>query len=122
MDKVNAGGNKSGPATTTGISAANLENETEDFHLEKVSSNLRVQIIQARTAKKLTQIQLAQAINEKPQVIQDYESGKVGSEGCMPLESCWEPHPVLSLSQAIPNPQHLSKMSRILGVVLKKSA
>ncbi len=40
-----------------------------------------------------------QAINEKPQIIQEYESGK-----------------------AIPNPQVLSKMSRILGVVLKKSA
>ena len=71
-----AGGNKTGPATTTGISAAKLENETEDFHLEKVSSNLKQQIIQARTAKKMTQIQLAQAINEKPQVIQDYESGE----------------------------------------------
>jgi putative transcription factor len=96
---VGAGGNKAGPSTTTGISAAKLENETEDFHIEKVSSNLKQQIIQARTAKKMTQVQLAQAINEKPQVIQDYESGK-----------------------AIPNPQHLSKMSRILGVVLKKGA
>lgn len=40
---------------------------------------------------------LPQAINEKPQIIQEYESGK-----------------------AIPNPQVLSKMSRILGVTLKK--
>jgi hypothetical protein len=39
----------------------------------------------------------AQAINEKPQVIQEYEQGK-----------------------AIPNPQVLSKLSRVLGVVLKK--
>ena len=46
----------------------------------------------------MTQVQLAQAINEKPQTIQEYESGK-----------------------AIPNPQILSKMSRVLGVVLKKS-
>lgn len=38
-----------------------------------------------------------QAINEKPQVIQEYEQGK-----------------------AIPNPQVLSKLSRALGVVLKK--
>jgi ribosome-binding protein aMBF1 (putative translation factor) len=38
-----------------------------------------------------------QAINEKPSIINDYESGK-----------------------AIPNPQILSKMSRILGVTLKK--
>ncbi len=42
-------------------------------------------------------VPLPQAINEKPQVIQEYESGK-----------------------AIPNPQVLSKLSRALGVVLKK--
>lgn len=81
--------------TTTGQSAAKLENETEDFHHKKVSSALKTRIIQARTAKKMTQAQLAQAMNEKPQVIQEYESGK-----------------------AIPNPQILSKMSRILGVKL----
>jgi len=40
-----------------------------------------------------------QSINEKPQVIQEYECGK-----------------------AIPNPQVLSKLSRILGVQLKKWA
>lgn len=39
-----------------------------------------------------------QAINEKPQIIQEYESGK-----------------------AIPNPQVLSKLSRALGVVLRKT-
>eukprot|EP00983_Pelagomonas_calceolata_P112792 1159924-Pelagomonas_calceolata.AAC.2 len=67
------------------------------FADERVSSTLKTQIVKARTAKKLTQAQLAQAINEKPQVIQEYESGK-----------------------AIPNPQVLSKLSRILGVQLKK--
>ena len=51
----------------------------------------------ARMDKKLTQAQLAQQINEKPNVIQEYESGK-----------------------AIPNPQILSKLSRVLGVQLKK--
>ena len=49
--------------------------------------------------KKMTQAQLAQQINEKPNVIQEYESGK-----------------------AIPNPQILSKLSRVLGTQLKKSA
>ena len=55
----------------------------------------------ARLAKKLTQAQLAQMINEKPQVIQEYESGK-----------------------AIPSPQILSKLSRTLGTTLsaKKAA
>ncbi|GLC42269.1 multiprotein-bridging factor 1 [Pleodorina starrii] len=95
--KFNAGKNKPAQQTVSGKPAAKLEQETEDFHHERVSSTLKQQIVQARTAKKMTQAQLAQAINEKPQVIQEYESGK-----------------------AIPNPQVLSKMSRILGVVLKK--
>jgi len=96
VKKFNAGANK--VATTgTGKSAAKLDAETEDFHHDRVSSTLKQQIIKARTDKKMTQAQLAQAINEKPQVIQEYESGK-----------------------AIPNPQVLSKLSRVLGVTLKK--
>lgn len=39
-----------------------------------------------------------QLVNEKPQLIQEYESGK-----------------------AIPNPQILSKLSRVLGVTLRKN-
>lgn len=46
--------------------------------------------------KQFTQKDLAQKVNEKPSVIQDYESGK-----------------------AIPNAQILSKMERILGVKLR---
>jgi putative transcription factor len=45
---------------------------------------------------KLSQKDVAQKINEKPSVIQDYESGK-----------------------AIPNPQVLSKLERVLGVKLR---
>ena len=75
-----------------------LENDSETFAHETVSSSLKKQIQSARLAKKMTQAQLAQAINEKPQIINEYESGK-----------------------AIPNPQVLSKMSRVLGVKLKKS-
>ncbi len=44
---------------------------------DTVSSELKKQIMQARLAKKLTQAQLANTINEKPQIIQEYESGKV---------------------------------------------
>ena len=50
----------------------------------------------ARMEKQLTQKDLAQKTNEKPSVIQDYESGK-----------------------AIPNPQILGKFERILGVKLR---
>ena len=46
--------------------------------------------------KQMTQKDLGQKINEKPSVIQDYESGK-----------------------AIPNPQILTKMERTLGVKLR---
>jgi putative transcription factor len=56
-----------------------------------------IQAIQtARMEKQLTQKDLAQKTNEKPSVIQDYESGK-----------------------AVPNPQILSKFERILGVKLR---
>jgi len=47
---------------------------------------------------KLSQKDVAQKVNEKPSVIQDYESGK-----------------------AIPNPQVLSKLERVLGVKLRGS-
>lgn len=50
----------------------------------------------ARLELKLTQKDVAQKINEKPSVIQDYESGR-----------------------AIPNPQILGKLERILGVKLR---
>jgi putative transcription factor len=50
----------------------------------------------ARSDLKLTQKDVAQKINEKPSVLQDYESGK-----------------------AIPNPQILGKLERALGVKLR---
>ena len=56
---------------------------------------LRKQIQNARIAKKLSQAQLAQQINEKPNVIQGYESGK-----------------------AIPTTQVLQKLRKVLGVKL----
>ena len=50
----------------------------------------------ARMEKQLSQKDLAQKVNEKPSVIQDYESSK-----------------------AIPNPQILGKLERVLGVKLR---
>uniref|UniRef100_A0A7S0V6A5 HTH cro/C1-type domain-containing protein n=1 Tax=Polytomella parva TaxID=51329 RepID=A0A7S0V6A5_9CHLO len=97
IQKFNAGKNKPAQQTVTGQPAYKLDQETETFVHQKVSSDLKNQIVQARTAKKMTQVQLAQAVNEKPQIIQEYESGK-----------------------AIPNPQILSKLSRVLGVTLRK--
>ena len=62
-----------------------------------VSKDLRLAITQARNAKGLTQKQLATSLNEKPQVIQQYENG-----------------------QAVPNPQIISKIERALGVKLPR--
>lgn len=62
-------------------------------------SSAHLQAIQAgRAALQLSQKDLAQKINEKPSVLQDYESGR-----------------------AIPNPQILSKMERVLKVKLRGS-
>jgi putative transcription factor len=52
----------------------------------------------ARPRSRCAAALLPQMVNEKPQIIQEYESGK-----------------------AIPNPQVLSKMSRVLGVTLKRN-
>lgn len=50
----------------------------------------------ARMELKLSQKDVAQKVNEKPSVLQDYESGK-----------------------AIPSPQILGKLERVLGVKLR---
>jgi putative transcription factor len=88
---------KSKGLVNTDINMRKLENDTENTAHERVSPELKKQIIQARIAKKLTQSELAQKINERPQVVQEYESGK-----------------------AIPENKVLQKMSRVLGVTLKK--
>ena len=64
-------------------------------HICRVPTELKKAIQQARLDKKLTQAQLGQLVNEKPNVIQEYENGK-----------------------AIPAPAVLSKLSRVLGVQL----
>lgn len=64
---------------------------------KKVGLGLGKAIQQARTAKGMTQAKLAQAINEKPAVINQYENGK-----------------------AIPNGQIISKIERALGCKLPR--
>ncbi|KAM2079800.1 hypothetical protein ACFX1R_027272 [Malus domestica] len=67
---------------------------SSDFEIdERVPSELKKANMQARTGKKRTQAQLI--INEKPQVIQEHESGK-----------------------AIPNQQVITKLERALGAKL----
>ena len=78
------------------MSARKLE-ETDQLKHAKVDKSLSKAIMQARTAKKMTQKELATKINEKPQVIGEYESGK-----------------------AIPNGQLISKIERALGCKLPR--
>ena len=77
------------------ISAKKLESD-EDVTIPKVSHNLSMKIQQARLASGLTQKELATKINEKPSVINEYESGK-----------------------AVPNNQILAKLERSLNVKLR---
>ena len=76
--------------------ARKLEEETEELHHDRVSLTLAQAIQKARNAQKLTQKELATKINEKPSVINEYESGK-----------------------AIPNNEVLGKLERALGVKLR---
>jgi len=74
-----------------------LENETEDFHVEKVNTSVSKAIQLGRQQKSMTQKDLAAKIQEKPTVVNDYESGRAAN----------------------PNQQILAKMERALGIKLR---
>ncbi|CDP06019.1 unnamed protein product [Coffea canephora] len=95
IKKASAGTNKAASSSTS-LNTRKLDEDTENLAHQKVPTELKKAIMQARQEKKLNQAQLAQLINEKPQVIQEYESGK-----------------------AIPNQQIISKLERALGVKLR---
>jgi len=94
-EKKTVGGNK-GHIGPDHQKIAKLDRENEVAPPPKISASVGKTIQTARMEKGFTQKDLAQKTNEKPSVIQDYESGK-----------------------AIPNPQVLSKFERILGVKLR---
>merc|ERR1712057_33150 len=73
-----------------------LDDADEAGHIETVGLGMQIKIQQARLAKKMTQKQVATAINEKVQTVNEYESGK-----------------------AVPNQQVLGKLERILGAKLR---
>ncbi|KAM3395993.1 multiprotein-bridging factor 1a [Capsicum galapagoense] len=93
--KSAAGTNKAASSSAT-LNTRKLDEDTENLAHQKVPTELKKAIMQARQDRKLTQAQLAQLINEKPQIIQEYESGK-----------------------AIPNQQIISKLERALGAKLR---
>lgn len=92
---ASAGTNK-GHQGTDHQRIAKLDRENEVAPPPKVPPSLGKLIGQTRQTKGLTQKDLGTRINEKPQVVGDYESGR-----------------------AIPNPQILGKMERVLGVKLR---
>jgi putative transcription factor len=73
-----------------------LDNETEELKHTKIAFNLSKTIQQARADKKMTQKQLAQAINKSTAIIAQYENGS-----------------------ALPDNQILGKLERSLGVKLR---
>ena len=53
-----------------------IDSETENFAVKKISSKVSKEIQKGRLAKKLSQKQLANAVNVTPKVINEMESGK----------------------------------------------
>ncbi|KAF9257801.1 MBF1-domain-containing protein [Marasmius fiardii PR-910] len=95
-DKKVAGGGNKAHQSTDHQRIAKIDRENEVAPPPKVAPSVGRAIQTARMELKLAQKDLAQKVNEKPSVIQDYESGK-----------------------AIPNPQILGKLERSLGVKLR---
>uniref|UniRef100_A0A8B9G843 HTH cro/C1-type domain-containing protein n=3 Tax=Telluraves TaxID=3073808 RepID=A0A8B9G843_9PSIT len=75
---------------------AKLDRETEELHHDRVPLEVGKVIQQGRQSKGMTQKDLATKINEKPQVIADYESGR-----------------------AIPNNQVMGKIERAIRLKLR---
>ncbi|XP_022920291.1 endothelial differentiation-related factor 1 isoform X1 [Onthophagus taurus] len=88
-----AGSNKQHVATKN---TAKLDRETEELRHEKISLDVGKLIQQGRQAKNLSQKDLATKINEKPQVITDYEAGR-----------------------GIPNNVIIGKIERVIGLKLR---
>ncbi|XP_045585493.1 endothelial differentiation-related factor 1 [Procambarus clarkii] len=80
----------------TSMNTAKLDRETEELKHEKITPDVGRLIQQGRQAKNWTQKDLATRINEKPQVIQEYEQGK-----------------------AVPNQNVLGKIERAIGLRLR---
>lgn len=91
--KADAGSNKKAAPV---VNARKLDEAAEPASLDRVSSNVRQAIQKARLEKKMSQSDLAKQINERPQVVQEYENGK-----------------------AVPNQAVLAKMEKVLGVKLR---
>jgi len=93
QQKYGAATNKHQPSTAN---ATKLDHETEELKHQTVSLDVGKLIMQGRQAKGLSQKDLATRINEKPQVITDYEAAR-----------------------GIPNQMILGKIERVIGMKLR---
>ncbi|XP_046738242.1 endothelial differentiation-related factor 1 homolog [Diprion similis] len=93
QSKWGGGANKQHVTTKN---TAKLDRETEELKHNKVPLDLGKLIQQGRQAKGLSQKDLATKVNEKPQVINDYEAGR-----------------------GIPNQLVIGKIERVLGTKLR---
>ncbi|XP_012261795.1 endothelial differentiation-related factor 1 homolog [Athalia rosae] len=93
QSKWGGGANKQHVTTKN---TAKLDRETEELKHDKVPLDLGKLIQQGRQAKGLSQKDLATKVNEKPQVINDYEAGR-----------------------GIPNQLVIGKIERVLGTKLR---
>ncbi|CAH1119432.1 unnamed protein product [Phaedon cochleariae] len=91
--KWGAGSNKQHVTTKN---TAKLDRETEELKHEAISLDVGKLIQQGRQSKGLSQKDLATKINEKPQVITDYEAGR-----------------------GIPNNVIIGKIERVIGIKLR---
>ncbi|KAI5680572.1 hypothetical protein M9H77_01799 [Catharanthus roseus] len=94
IKKSDAGANKK--IASTAVNPRKLEQAEEPAALDRVSTEVRQAIQKARIEKNMSQAELAKQINERPQVVQEYENGK-----------------------AVPNQAILAKMEKVLGVKLR---
>jgi len=97
-EKKIAGGSNQAHVGTDHQRIAKLDRENEVAPPAKVAPSVGKAMSTARLELGLTQKEVAQKINEKPSILQDYESGR-----------------------AIPNPQILGKLERVLKVKLRGS-
>jgi len=93
--KISGGSNKAYQGTDH-QRIVKLDRENEVAPPAKVAPSVGRAMQSARMEMKLSQKDVAQKINEKPSVLQDYEAGK-----------------------AVPNPQILAKLERVLAVKLR---
>ncbi|KAK1936858.1 multiprotein bridging factor type 1 [Babesia divergens] len=94
-EKKFLGGQNKSTKSYIPTNAVKIDNETENFRIERVGFQFRQALQKARLAKGLTQQALARLINETETTVKEYENGS-----------------------AIPNGNVLQKLSRALGTQL----